>query len=195
MSHERQNVYTKIVEVEPDIHKMHKILCSTASPGVAQKIGHVEEAFLKFNEQEQYFVEVDRTSADRTKLAKKLRQYVNLYEAWDVDVGGKTFPQVYYSVPDDHRRRVIHSVIKTQRYPSLFKSGVIRRDRRKANVMEELLAQLKGAIDDIASCLDDPVHDEWLESSKAIQTLKEAATRLNGIAHGIQLERDLEIIE
>ena len=53
--------------------------------------------------------------------------------------------------------------------------------------MEELLAQLKGAIDDIASCLDDPVHDEWLESSKAIQTLKEAATRLNGIAHGTQL--------
>lgn len=61
--------------------------------------------------------------------------------------------------------------------------------------MEELLAQLKAAIDDIASCLDDPVHDEWLESSKAIQTLKEAATRLNGIAHGIQLERDFEIIE
>jgi hypothetical protein len=88
------------------------------------KIGHVEvkpDAFLKFNEQEQYFIEVDRASADRTKLAKKLRQYVNLYEAWDVDVDGETFPQVYYSVPDEDRRRVIHSVIKTQRYPSLFK--------------------------------------------------------------------------
>jgi hypothetical protein len=35
--------------------------------------------------------------------------------------------------------------------------------------MEELLAQLKGAIDDIASCLDDPVHDEWLESSKVFR--------------------------
>jgi len=46
---------------------------------------------------------------------------VNLYEAWDVDVDGETFPQVYYSVPYDDRRRVIHSVIKTQRHPSLFK--------------------------------------------------------------------------
>jgi hypothetical protein len=38
------------------------------------------DAFLKFNEQEQYFIEVDRASADRTKLSKKLRQYVNLYQ-------------------------------------------------------------------------------------------------------------------
>jgi Uma2 family endonuclease len=66
-------------------------------------------------------IEVDRASGDRTKLAKKLRQYVNLYEAWDVDVDGETFPQVFYSVPDDDRRRVIHSVIKAQRYPSLFR--------------------------------------------------------------------------
>jgi hypothetical protein len=38
------------------------------------KIGHIEvkpDAFLKFNEQAQYFVEVDRASADRTKLSKK----------------------------------------------------------------------------------------------------------------------------
>jgi hypothetical protein len=88
------------------------------------KIGHVEvkpDAFLKFNKQEQYFIEVDRASGDRTKLAKKLRQYVNLYEAWDVDVDGETFPQVFCSVPNDDRRRVIHSVIKHQRYPSLFR--------------------------------------------------------------------------
>jgi hypothetical protein len=32
--------------------------------------------------------------------------------------------------------------------------------------MEELLAQLKGAIDDIASCLDDPVHDEWIATAR-----------------------------
>jgi hypothetical protein len=47
------------------------------------KIGHIEvkpDAFLKFNEHEQYFIEVDRASADRTKLSKKLRQYVNLYQ-------------------------------------------------------------------------------------------------------------------
>ena len=87
------------------------------------KIGHVEvkpDAFLKFNEREQYFVEVDRASADRTKLSKKLRQYVNLYEQWDVEIDGETFPQVIYTVPDDDRRRVVESVIKTQRYP-LFK--------------------------------------------------------------------------
>ena len=61
--------------------------------------------------------------------------------------------------------------------------------------MEELLAQLKGAIDDIASCLDDPVHDEWIATSKAIHTLKEDAKRLNDIAHGIQIERDLEMMQ
>jgi hypothetical protein len=44
---------------------------------------------------------------------------VNLYEALGCERRRKTFPQVYYSVPD--RRRVIHSVIKTQRYPRLFK--------------------------------------------------------------------------
>jgi hypothetical protein len=79
------------------------------------------DAFLKFNEQEQYFIEVGRASVDRTKLSKKLRQYVNLNEQWDVDIDGDTFPPVYYSIPDDDRRRVIQSVIKTQRYPSLFK--------------------------------------------------------------------------
>jgi hypothetical protein len=61
--------------------------------------------------------------------------------------------------------------------------------------MEELLAQLRGAIDNIASCLDDPVHDEWLATSMAIQTLKEDAKRLNDIAHDIQIERDLERME
>jgi hypothetical protein len=61
--------------------------------------------------------------------------------------------------------------------------------------MEELLSQLKGAIDNIAKCLDDPVHDEWLATSKAIQTLKEDAKRLNDIAHDIQIERDLERME
>jgi hypothetical protein len=61
--------------------------------------------------------------------------------------------------------------------------------------MEELLAQLKGAIDDIATCLDDPVHDEWLATSKAIHTLKEDAKRLNDIARDIQIERDLERME
>lgn len=88
------------------------------------KIGQVEvkpDAFLRFNEQEQYFIEVDRSSADRTKLAKKLRQYVNLFEQWDVDVDGETFPLVFYTVPDTDRKRVIESVIKTQRYPRLFK--------------------------------------------------------------------------
>jgi hypothetical protein len=43
--------------------------------------------------------------------------------------------------------------------------------------MEELLDQLNGAIDDIASCLDDPMHDEWFQTSNAPQTLKEAARR------------------
>jgi hypothetical protein len=61
--------------------------------------------------------------------------------------------------------------------------------------MEELLSQLKGAIDNIAKCLDDPVHDEWLATSTAIQTLKEDAKRLNDIAHDIQIERDLERME
>jgi hypothetical protein len=61
--------------------------------------------------------------------------------------------------------------------------------------MEELLSQLKGAIDNIAKCVDDPVHDEWLATSKAIQTLKEDAKRLNDIAHDIQIERDLERME
>jgi hypothetical protein len=61
--------------------------------------------------------------------------------------------------------------------------------------MEELLSQLKGAIDNIANCLDDPIHDEWLATSKAIQTLKEDAKRLNDIAHDIQIERDLERME
>jgi hypothetical protein len=87
------------------------------------KIGNVEvkpDAFLKFNEREQYFVEVDRASADRTKLSKKLRQYVNLYEQWDVEIDGETFPQVLYTVPDSDRKRVIESVAKTQRY-KLFK--------------------------------------------------------------------------
>ena len=56
--------------------------------------------------------------------------------------------------------------------------------------MEHLLDQLNGAIDDIASCLDDPMHDEWFQTSKAPQTLKEAARRLGDIAHGIQIERD-----
>jgi hypothetical protein len=42
--------------------------------------------------------------------------------------------------------------------------------------MEELLEQLKRAIDDIASCLNDPVHDEWLVTSKAIHTLKDDAS-------------------
>ena len=63
-------------------------------------------------------------------------------------------------------------------------------DRRKANVMEHLLDQLNGAIDSIASCLADPIHDEWFQTGKATQTLKEAARRLNDIAHGIQIERD-----
>ena len=63
-------------------------------------------------------------------------------------------------------------------------------DRRKANVMEHLLDQLNGAIDGIASCLADPIHDEWFQTGKATQTLKEAARRLNDIAHGIQIERD-----
>lgn len=87
------------------------------------KIGHVEvkpDAFLKFNETEQYFVEVDRASADRTKLTKKLRQYVNLYEQWDVDIDGEVFPMVIYTVPDKDRKRVIESVAKTQRY-NLFR--------------------------------------------------------------------------
>lgn len=87
------------------------------------KIGHVEvkpDAFLKFNETEQYFIEVDRASADRTKLAKKLRLYVNLYDQWDVDVDGEVFPQIIYTVPDSDRKRVVDSVIKTQRY-NLFK--------------------------------------------------------------------------
>jgi hypothetical protein len=61
--------------------------------------------------------------------------------------------------------------------------------------MEELLSQLKGAIDNIAKCLDDPVHDEWLATSKAIHTLKEDAKRLNDIARDIQIERDLERME
>jgi hypothetical protein len=61
--------------------------------------------------------------------------------------------------------------------------------------MEELLEQLKRAIDDIASCLNDPVHDEWLATSKAIHTLKDDAKRLNDIAHDIQVERDLERME
>jgi hypothetical protein len=61
---------------------------------------------------------------------------------------------------------------------------------RKANVMEHLLDQLNGAIDGIASCLVDPIHDEWFQTGKATQTLKEAARRLNDIAHGIQIERD-----
>jgi hypothetical protein len=76
-------------------------------------------------------------------------------------------------------------------------SSDIRRNRRKAKAMEELLDQLNGAIDDIASCLDDPMHDEWFQTSKAPQTLKEAARRLGDIAHGIQIERDqyLEIME
>jgi hypothetical protein len=87
------------------------------------KIGHVEvkpDAFLKFNEREQYFVEVDRSAADRTKLSKKLRQYVDLFEQWDVEIDGETFPPVIYTVPDNDRRRVIESVAKTQRY-KLFK--------------------------------------------------------------------------
>jgi hypothetical protein len=58
-------------------------------------------------------------------------------------------------------------------------------DRRKANAMEHLLDQLNGAIDGIASCLADPIHDEWFQTGKATQTLKEAARRLNDIAHGI----------
>jgi hypothetical protein len=61
--------------------------------------------------------------------------------------------------------------------------------------MEELLAQLKRAIDNIAKCLDDPVHDEWLTTSKAIHTLKEDAKRLSDIAHDIQIERNLERME
>ena len=61
--------------------------------------------------------------------------------------------------------------------------------------MDDLLDQLKRAIDNIASCLDDPVHDEWIATSKAIHTLKEDAKRLNGIARGIQIERDLEMME
>ena len=63
--------------------------------------------------------------------------------------------------------------------------------------MEDLLDQLKRAIDDIASCLDDPIHDEWFQTGRAPQALKEAARRLNDIAHGIQIERDqyLEIME
>jgi|GEM_PF-1915771 hypothetical protein len=61
--------------------------------------------------------------------------------------------------------------------------------------MEDLLDQLKRAIDNIASCLDDPVHDEWIATSMAIHTLKEDAKRLNNIAHGIQIERDLEMME
>jgi hypothetical protein len=63
-------------------------------------------------------------------------------------------------------------------------------DLRKANVMEHLLDQLNGAIDGIASCLADPIHDEWFQTGKATQTLKEAARRLKDIAHGIQIERD-----
>jgi Replication-relaxation len=96
MSHERQNVYTKIVEVEPDIHKNAQDFVFDREPWCHIEIGHVEvkpDAFLKFNEQEQYFIEVDRASADRTELAKKLRQYVNLYEARDVDVDGRRFPR------------------------------------------------------------------------------------------------------
>ena len=61
--------------------------------------------------------------------------------------------------------------------------------------MEDLLDQLKRAIDNIASCLDEPVHDEWIATSMAIHTLKEDAKRLNNIAHGIQIERDLEMME
>ena len=61
--------------------------------------------------------------------------------------------------------------------------------------MEELLVQLEATIDKIASCLDDPVHDEWLKSGKPILTLKEAAKQLNNIAHGIQIERELETME
>ena len=60
----------------------------------------------------------------------------------------------------------------------------------RLNVMEHLLDQLNGAIDGIASCLADPIHDEWFQTSKATQTLKEAARRLSDIAHGIQIERD-----
>lgn len=56
--------------------------------------------------------------------------------------------------------------------------------------MKHLLDQLNGAIDGIASCLADPIHDEWFQTGKATQTLKEAARRLNDIAHGIQIERD-----
>lgn len=87
------------------------------------KVGHVEvkpDAYLKFNEQEQYFIEVDRSSADRTKLAKKLRLYVNLFESW-TRAQGETFPQVIYTVIDSDRKRQIEGVAKTQRYPNLFK--------------------------------------------------------------------------
>lgn len=79
--------------------------------------------------------------------------------------------------------------------PEPVQGGIIQRDRRKAKVMDDLLDQLKRAIDNIASCLDDPVHDEWIATSKAIHTLKEDAKRLNGIARGIQIERDLEMME
>jgi hypothetical protein len=45
---------------------------------------------------------------------------VNLFEQWDVEIDGETFPRVIYTVPDNDRRRVIESVAKTQRY-KLFK--------------------------------------------------------------------------
>ena len=79
-----------------------------------------------------------------------------------------------------------HSLIRQTRPPRNLRNP----DRRKANVMEHLLDQLNGAIDGIASCLADPIHDEWFQTGKATQTLKEAARRLNDIAHGIQIERD-----
>lgn len=109
-------------ELVQDMQSLHNFVFDR-EPWCHIKIGHVEvkpDAFLKFNETEQYFIEVDRSSADRSKLARKLRQYVNLYEQWDVEVDGETFPQVIYTVLDSDRKRIIEGVAKTQRY-NLFR--------------------------------------------------------------------------
>ena len=46
--------------------------------------------------------------------------------------------------------------------------------------MEHLLDQLNGAIDGIASCLADPIHDEWFQTA-ADEVTQGGSTNLSGV--------------
>jgi hypothetical protein len=101
------------------------------------QVGHVTlnpDAYVKLSDDEQYFIEMERSYKDRAKLRAKMRRYANAFEEWDIDVHGGVFPLVLFVGHEGRKLRLIAEVIKNMPHRALF--DVVEFDRAVARLTQ-----------------------------------------------------------